>query len=139
MKDFSRLMSAHSQYQAKVYSQFYIKSPHAVMKLSNNNSLMHGPINQSLKPSGIKAIDDYYQDVEDLPTINNFTNATEMNRVIDQTSHLWKAYKFPKCEQKLFQEKLEAYITDPNFHFIQDEVSDQLEDYLKYVKEFIDL
>lgn len=84
MKDFSRLMSAHSQYQAKVYSQYYIRSPHAIMHLSSG-FLPPKPEKslKQLKPSGIKAIDDYYSQIQDMPIISNFRNATELNRLID--------------------------------------------------------
>lgn len=60
-----------------------------------------------------------------------------MNRLIDQIFHQWKAYKFPQCEQAHFIQKLKKYLSDPHFEHIQDDVSDVLEDYLKFVKDFI--
>ena len=53
--------------------------------------------------------------------------------------HIWKANRFPNCEVNFFKEKIEAYLKDPQFIQIHDEVVDQVEDYLKYLRDFIKL
>ena len=84
MKDFTRLMSAQTQYQAKVYSQYYIRQPHAVLSLSSAISLnphLAVSVPQS-KPCGVRAIDEYYNVVDNNMAIKSLRNATEFSRII---------------------------------------------------------
>lgn len=97
MKDFTRIMSAQSKYQAKIYSQYYMKSPHAIMRLGNTPM----PQQENMKgTSGVAAIDNYFRNVNNKEDIHSIRNANEISRVVQLIQQHWKANKYPKCEQK---------------------------------------
>ena len=78
-----------------------MRSPHAIMHLNGPPQQTAGKMSKPpIKPkkSGVKAIDEYYDNLKDADCVNSMRNATEFNRIVAQIKQHWKANKFPKCE-----------------------------------------
>lgn len=65
--------------------------------------------------------------------------STEFRRLAAQITQHWAANKFPKCEQRYVQDVLKDLLKLAKFHDASERIIDQLEDYLKYIREFTKL
>ena len=136
-KDFSRLVSATSQYQAKAYSNYYMNKPHAILQLNASQKSSQGQrIYQTLPKSGVKAIDSHYATIREDIEVNSIRQCTEYQRIVQMIIKHWKAYQFPMCEQKYVMGMLDKWYLSPSFNLVQESLVDQLEDYLKFIKQF---
>lgn len=91
---------------------------------------------QKQTKSGITAVDTYYDALNLGDEVEYLRYSTEFRRLADQIANHWKAYRFPQCEQRYATRVLHDLVKVARFQEASEAVVDQLEDYLKYIREF---
>lgn len=89
--------------------------------------------------SGIVAIDQHYDQLDIDNEVEHLRYTTEFKRLVSQIRQHWKANKFPLCEQNSVKVILNELMELANFKSASDKVIDQLEDYLKFIRDFTNI
>ena len=134
-KDFSRLLSAQSKYNvAHLTCGQELASVSGSLQSSLFN--LRRSTNQKWQKSGIIAIDRHYDQLNANFEVEHLRYTQEFKRLYALIERHWKANKFPKCEQTSVQKLVKELLKLANFKEASEKVIDQLEDYLKFIREF---
>lgn len=87
--------------------------------------------------SGITAIDDHYDNINEETEIENLRYTTEFRRLLSQIQKFWAAKKFPSCEKKYVMNILRTLTRNAKFNSTSEKLVDQLEEYFKYIQQFV--